>query len=46
MSAQGEIYDRWKLDRAVVVDRPTEHGAELGPFALPSTWSIEPGGVR
>lgn len=43
MSPQGEVYDRWKLDRAVVVDRPAEHGAELGPFDLGSSWSDQPG---
>jgi len=43
MSTLGEMFDRWKLDRAVVVDRPVEFGAELGPVDVASAWSTTEG---
>jgi lipopolysaccharide transport system ATP-binding protein len=41
LSPDGTIQDRWRLDRAVVVDRngETAPAQEFGPFDIAATWS-------
>jgi ABC-type polysaccharide/polyol phosphate transport system ATPase subunit len=41
LSTDGQVRDRWRLDRAIVVDRGDQHdsGADFGPVDLPASWS-------
>jgi ABC-2 type transport system ATP-binding protein/lipopolysaccharide transport system ATP-binding protein len=42
MSPDGRVSDRWRLDRAVVVDKGTGAASTLGPLSIPGTWSQVP----
>jgi ABC-type polysaccharide/polyol phosphate transport system ATPase subunit len=43
----GIVWDRWKLDRAVVVERNGDSLADFGPVAISAGWSVGPtGGPR
>jgi hypothetical protein len=41
LSPEGLVRDRWKLDRAIVVDRNGEDlmSREFGPVAIPADWA-------
>ena len=44
LSVDGTVHDRWRLDRAVVVDRNGEvtSAQELGPVAIDGSWAQGP----
>jgi lipopolysaccharide transport system ATP-binding protein len=35
----GRVFDRWRLDRAVVIDSANGTNMTLGPLSIPGTWS-------
>ena len=40
LSSDGKVRDRWRLDRAVVVDKDSQPGVEdFGPVDIAGTWS-------
>jgi len=39
LSPDGRVRDRWKLDRAVVVQRDGDLTLDLGPIEIPADWS-------
>lgn len=41
VSESGATYDRWKLDRAVVVERPEGFQADLGPVDIGAAWTTK-----
>jgi lipopolysaccharide transport system ATP-binding protein len=41
LSPDGQVRDRWRLDRAIVIDRDGDgsSGVDLGPVEMPAAWS-------
>jgi hypothetical protein len=39
LSPNGEVRDRWRLDRAIVVDGDGQAFSDFGPVDIAATWS-------